>query len=1362
MAINFNTGPYFDDFNPDKNFYKVLFKPGYAVQARELNQLQSILQHQISSVGNHLFKKNTVVIPGGIALITNADIVSITNINDPSVLVGKTITNASSFDYTDDTTLDGYITAVVIAYKAATTSAPAALYVKYFKTQTDGRQKFNLNEQLKTVDSSLVTFNVDSTVGSTVGKVATVSKGTFYTKEIFVDTIQQSIIVETYTDTATNCTLGLSVVESIVTSDQDSTLLDNANGYPNQYAPGADRYKISLVLARIDAATTIDDDNFITMMKIENNVVTLLNNRTQYAEIMSMLARRTYDANGNFIVNGLETSVTAASDDEYVWANINPGKCYVGGYEYEQLAPIPIAITKPRDVAHQRQMPTTTKYSSGMAYFFAAGGAYLKEIPESEALVQFLNAAPGTSGLSVIGYGVFKSAQFYLGVVNSTDVYKLFFEYISLNEGYTIDDIGGMRSTTSAEGAPILHEINLNNVIGTFAAGHTIQSGISATQTGLVYNYTNTYAYVIKNTLNPIPFTDTIKDITSNATASRRKTFITNYSSSFIPMIEVDDSTVKTLYNQTLSQNPTTYSVINKDEFIITSPTTYETPYTLGANDVFDEFSNTSYFAYITTPGSEQIVDLSTILTITSSGKKYQLVIPVGSPMIGKTVSVYSTINKTLVGEAPKTLVTLTAGLTIPTPSKSWMALGHQDVVNITKIVEGKTVAVNSATWNTNEVTFGTPSTAPHGLVVGDTIVVSGVVSSNNTTGAYNSGYNKTYTVATVISTTYFTVALTSNPGTYTSGGLIALPPNINTDTDITSRYIFESGNTPYMCGTGLIKLKKGPSAPQGQISVQYRYYTVGSGNYISVDSYGSYSGDLSYIGDIPNITGPDDNPLEVRRYIDFRTRTSSYFFKNIGVIEAGSAVLKLRDLNLTSHRTALVGKYVVGPSHPTGVLINSVAFNPTTGNTELTLASTASTLTTNVYYIGLHTSSLSLSDSSAGGKSFPFPKDSTRITYQYVKFLPKNVMVYIDRTEDSLGVQFKEVSGINEVLTLRENQFKLPILYMSMSPYTVSIRDIDLQKIENPVYHMIDIHAIKKQVDRTEYYAAQALSRNIHQEIIDASNETLTTASRGIWAEDFMDMSSQDYNSDDFACTIYDKSYVSPGVVTRTINLQHDATLNTTTWMQTGNFITLPYSEVRAFGNSNASRFNNLNPFTAINWTGKLVLNPSVDNWVDTTVTPAPTIVNTTITPIANPTTSPGSTVVTIPPPVVPQPAVEEIVTEITNLRTSWGPDTLKGYHAITFDWRTNLGRTGRVNTDVHISPAIAAAAGVTSSGTAQGASGGTVTAFTSNLLSSARPGYDGTYARSLINKRYNETGVKEYLNAGAHFDTRPPDRWW
>ena len=71
QETNLNINPYFDDFDKTKNYYKVLFKPGYPVQARELTTLQSILQNQIEQFGSHFFKEGARVIPGQLTYISN-------------------------------------------------------------------------------------------------------------------------------------------------------------------------------------------------------------------------------------------------------------------------------------------------------------------------------------------------------------------------------------------------------------------------------------------------------------------------------------------------------------------------------------------------------------------------------------------------------------------------------------------------------------------------------------------------------------------------------------------------------------------------------------------------------------------------------------------------------------------------------------------------------------------------------------------------------------------------------------------------------------------------------------------------------------------------------------------------------------------------------------------------------------------------------------------------------------------------------------------------------------------------------------------------------------------------------------------
>lgn len=56
-----NQSPFWDDFDEGKNYHRVLFRPGVAVQARELTQLQTILQNQIERFGENIFKVGTVI-----------------------------------------------------------------------------------------------------------------------------------------------------------------------------------------------------------------------------------------------------------------------------------------------------------------------------------------------------------------------------------------------------------------------------------------------------------------------------------------------------------------------------------------------------------------------------------------------------------------------------------------------------------------------------------------------------------------------------------------------------------------------------------------------------------------------------------------------------------------------------------------------------------------------------------------------------------------------------------------------------------------------------------------------------------------------------------------------------------------------------------------------------------------------------------------------------------------------------------------------------------------------------------------------------------------------------------------------------
>jgi len=72
LTTDLSVAPYYDDYEDSKNFYRILYRPGYAVQSRELTQSQTLLQSQIDRFGKHVFKEGSIVIPGTFDLFSDS------------------------------------------------------------------------------------------------------------------------------------------------------------------------------------------------------------------------------------------------------------------------------------------------------------------------------------------------------------------------------------------------------------------------------------------------------------------------------------------------------------------------------------------------------------------------------------------------------------------------------------------------------------------------------------------------------------------------------------------------------------------------------------------------------------------------------------------------------------------------------------------------------------------------------------------------------------------------------------------------------------------------------------------------------------------------------------------------------------------------------------------------------------------------------------------------------------------------------------------------------------------------------------------------------------------------------------------
>ena len=146
--INWNTEPYNDDFDENNKFHRILFRPSYAVQARELTQLQSILQDQIKKNGDHLFKQGAMVIPGQISVDTEYHYVKI----QPTYGAENVESYVEQFEGKIITGAIGGVTALVLKVEQALALDPITLYVKYTNSGTDGVTRvFTESEELTTI-----------------------------------------------------------------------------------------------------------------------------------------------------------------------------------------------------------------------------------------------------------------------------------------------------------------------------------------------------------------------------------------------------------------------------------------------------------------------------------------------------------------------------------------------------------------------------------------------------------------------------------------------------------------------------------------------------------------------------------------------------------------------------------------------------------------------------------------------------------------------------------------------------------------------------------------------------------------------------------------------------------------------------------------------------------------------------------------------------------------------------------------------------------------------------------------------------------------------------------------------------------
>jgi hypothetical protein len=843
LDTNFNVNPYYDDFDEDKKFLRVLFKPGYAVQARELTQLQTILQKQADRFGNATYKNGSVV-TGAETFTQDATYIKLNASYLGTDIIANNFTGMTILSNDESKRAE-----VVKVYEAdLATGDPITLMVKQLYGDA-----FTAGDVIKTNQTSPYYADI-ATSGVGTGQIYSVTEGIFYYEGFFIKNDKQTIATSKYNNAGTNARIGFEIEETLISSSTDTTLLDPAQDASNYQAPGADRYKIDLILATRSLDST-DTKKFIEISRVVNGQTTRTADTGVAAIIEDELARRTYDESGNYTVRpfilSMETNAANSANMDII---LSPGKAYVYGYEYGTTSPTTITIDKPRTTSNVNNKRITGDYGN---YIYTTG--HIGTWPINHLATVDLHCVPNASinvtstttiSNTKIGTARVKSIA-YDSSTNTSNVatytYKTFLFDVNVNNSITGNvNASSVTSTTIPIGNVTAGQV-YSTIPDAYKGGKLrITAGPGTGEapklitgfTGTTGSQNLTIASAFTATLNTLSkfaidfeFNDADSLATFSSTTkinaatidNRSKETSTGYAETFI-----SDSTYEPL-------------IFNVGQQYVTPGTIADFSYTykrLFENVSFSGVGATVDSSVLTV---ESGANLSSASTESTKLEKYQVVV-------------------TSVGTSPYTLYQ-----TVP-------------VANVTAInttTKTLTVAVaNNMTANiiaTIDYTLASGSPAKSKTVVPEasTVQTSGGESINTNGIIVYASSGQTTIQANNIIRTPDTLQSLYVPDVYQlisvydfNGGTVA-----NTGyTDVTNRYTLETGQKDSFYDHASIKLKPGYSAPIGPIVVRYKAYSSTSGGgFFSADSYPNYATIPSYTSKASGVT------YYLRDCLDFR-----------------------------------------------------------------------------------------------------------------------------------------------------------------------------------------------------------------------------------------------------------------------------------------------------------------------------------------------------------------------------------------------------------------------------------------------------------------------------------------------------------
>jgi len=470
---------YFDDFDENKQYYRILFRPATSVQARELTQLQTMMQLQVSRFADHVFKDGSVVTGCAPLMVANADFVRVLD-----SFSSNTTYFTSMSDLNDTYTLTNGVnsnTAVrARIYKAVAgfqSNYPDTnvIYVRYLYTGKDGSNNdvtsfangdtlyvYSANQnpigQLSNTNilSTISVFTTNTTANAAVGQgyLVSVTDGQIYQKGFIQKVDKQLVVVNKYVSDSNNSLVGFETTESIVTEYQDTSLNDNANGSSNYNAPGAHRLKLVPTLV-VKSKTDTTNKDFFPIVEFDSGKAVMSQADAQYASLGDRIAKEKYEESGdyNVVPHAVETTAHSSNAALFVY-NASPGISYVKGRRVELIGTRTANAERASTTAIQQNKILTANYGNyvyckevlGAMNFDKLGEVILYDAAQA-AITDREGLSGGVTG-NIVGYANIKSVLHYDGTKGTAGAqYYVYIFNIRMNVGKAFkDDVKSMYS----------------------------------------------------------------------------------------------------------------------------------------------------------------------------------------------------------------------------------------------------------------------------------------------------------------------------------------------------------------------------------------------------------------------------------------------------------------------------------------------------------------------------------------------------------------------------------------------------------------------------------------------------------------------------------------------------------------------------------------------------------------------------------------------------------------------------------------------------------------------------------------------------------------------------------------------------